>query len=63
MGYGPVPTTRKALDRAGVSVADLDLVELNEAFTSQSMSSSTSSAPPDTVNVNGGAIALGHRWA
>ena len=61
MGYGPVPATRKALDRAGISVADLDLVELNEAFASQSIVCINElGLDPDTVNVNGGAIALGH---
>jgi acetyl-CoA acetyltransferase family protein len=61
MGYGPVPATRKALDRAGISVGDLDLVELNEAFASQSIVCINElGLNPDTVNVNGGAIALGH---
>jgi len=61
MGYGPVPATRKALDRAGISVGDLDLVELNEAFASQSIVCINElGLDPDTVNVNGGAIALGH---
>jgi 3-oxoadipyl-CoA thiolase len=61
MGYGPVPATRKALDRAGISVADIDLVELNEAFASQSIVCINElGLDPDTVNVNGGAIALGH---
>jgi acetyl-CoA acetyltransferase family protein len=61
MGYGPVPATRKALDRAGISVGDVDLVELNEAFASQSIVCINElGLDPDTVNVNGGAIALGH---
>jgi acetyl-CoA acetyltransferase len=61
MGYGPVPATRKALDRAGIAVGDLDLVELNEAFASQSIVCINElGLDPDTVNVNGGAIALGH---
>ena len=61
MGYGPVPATRKALDRAGIGVEDLDLVELNEAFASQSIVCINElGLDPDTVNVNGGAIALGH---
>ena len=61
MGVGPVPATRKALDRAGISVSDLDLVELNEAFASQSIACiSELGLDPDKVNVNGGAIALGH---
>jgi 3-oxoadipyl-CoA thiolase len=61
MGYGPVPATRKALERAGITVADLDLVELNEAFASQSIVCIDElGLDPDRVNVNGGAIALGH---
>jgi 3-oxoadipyl-CoA thiolase len=61
MGYGPVPATRKALERAGIGVDDLDLVELNEAFASQSVVCMDElGLDPDTVNVNGGAIALGH---
>ena len=61
MGYGPVPATRKALERAGITVADLDLVELNEAFASQSIVCIDElGLDPATVNVNGGAIALGH---
>ncbi len=61
MGIGPVPATRKALERAGISVADLDLIELNEAFASQSLVCMDElGLDPDRVNVNGGAIALGH---
>ena len=61
MGIGPVPATRKALERAGLSVADLDLVELNEAFASQSVACIRElGLDPERVNVNGGAIALGH---
>ncbi len=61
MGYGPVPATRKALERAGITAADLDLVELNEAFASQSIVCIEElGLDPATVNVNGGAIALGH---
>ena len=61
MGYGPVPATRKALERAGITVADLDLVELNEAFASQSIACIDElGLDPARVNVNGGAIALGH---
>jgi 3-oxoadipyl-CoA thiolase len=61
MGIGPVPATRKALDRAGIGVADLDLVELNEAFASQSIVCINElGLDPHKVNVNGGAIALGH---
>jgi 3-oxoadipyl-CoA thiolase len=61
MGVGPVPATRKALARAGLTVADLDLVELNEAFASQSIVCINElGLDPDKVNVDGGAIALGH---
>lgn len=61
MGIGPVPATQKALRRAGLSVKDIDLVELNEAFASQSLACIRDlGLDPDRVNVNGGAIALGH---
>jgi 3-oxoadipyl-CoA thiolase len=61
MGIGPVPAVRKLLDRAGIGVADLDLVELNEAFASQSLAVIRElGLDPERVNVNGGAIALGH---
>jgi len=61
MGIGPVPATQKVLKRAGLSVADLDLVELNEAFASQSLACIRDlDLNPAIVNVNGGAIALGH---
>jgi 3-oxoadipyl-CoA thiolase len=61
MGVGPVPATKKALERAGIGVADLDLVELNEAFASQSLVCIDElGLDPARVNVNGGAIALGH---
>jgi len=61
MGIGPVPASRKALERAGIGVADLDLVELNEAFASQSLACIDElGLDPARVNVNGGAIALGH---
>jgi len=61
MGYGPVPASHKALDRAGIGVDDLDLVELNEAFASQSLVCIDDlGLDPAKVNVNGGAIALGH---
>ena len=61
MGVGPVPATRKALARADLTVADLDLVELNEAFASQSVVCMDElGLDPERVNVNGGAIALGH---
>jgi 3-oxoadipyl-CoA thiolase len=61
MGIGPVPAVRKLLERAGVSVADLDLVELNEAFASQSLAVIRElGLDEEKVNVNGGAIAIGH---
>lgn len=61
MGIGPVPATNKALKRAGLGVKDLDLVELNEAFASQSIACMRDlELDPARVNVNGGAIALGH---
>jgi 3-oxoadipyl-CoA thiolase len=61
MGVGPVPATRKALDRAGLTADELDLVELNEAFASQSLVCIDElGLDPAKVNVNGGAIALGH---
>jgi len=61
MGIGPVPASQKALKRAGLTVNDLDLVELNEAFASQSLACVRDLAlDPAKVNVNGGAIAIGH---
>jgi 3-oxoadipyl-CoA thiolase len=61
MGVGPVPASRKALERAGIGVGDLDLVELNEAFAAQSVVCIDElGLDPEKVNVNGGAIALGH---
>ncbi|HEU5279566.1 MAG TPA: thiolase family protein [Gaiellaceae bacterium] len=61
MGIGPVPAVRKLLERTGLSVADLDLVELNEAFASQSLVVIRElGLDEEKVNVNGGAIALGH---
>jgi 3-oxoadipyl-CoA thiolase len=61
MGIGPVPAVQKLLTRAGVAVADLDLVELNEAFASQSLAVVRElGLDPARVNVNGGAIAIGH---
>ena len=61
MGLGPIPATRKALERAGLTVGDLDLVELNEAFASQALVCIRElGLDPDRVNVNGGAIAIGH---
>ncbi len=61
MGIGPVPATQKALKRADLTVADLGLVELNEAFASQSLACMRDlGLNPEIVNVNGGSIALGH---
>ena len=61
MGTGPIPSSKKALDLAGWSTKDLDLVESNEAFAAQSIAVlRTLSIPEEKVNVNGGAIALGH---
>jgi 3-oxoadipyl-CoA thiolase len=61
MGIGPIPAVRRVLERAGIDVPDLDLVELNEAFASQSLVVIRElGLDPERVNVNGGAIALGH---
>jgi 3-oxoadipyl-CoA thiolase len=61
MGYGPVPAARKALDRAGLQMKDIGLIELNEAFAVQSLAVMEDLAvEPQLVNVNGGAIAIGH---
>lgn len=61
MGYGPVPTVEKALKKANLSMADIDLVEANEAFASQALSVAKGlNFDMEKVNVNGGAIALGH---
>ncbi len=61
MGMGPVPATQKALARAGLSISQLDLIELNEAFASQSLACIRAlGLSEERVNVNGGAIALGH---
>jgi len=61
MGIGPVPATQKALKRASLSIADMDLVELNEAFASQALACIHDlGLDPTRVNVNGGSIALGH---
>src|SRR5262249_14972814 len=60
MGAGPIPASRKALEKAGWSVADLDLVESNEAFAAQSICVVRDlGLDPEKVNVNGGAIAIG----
>jgi acetyl-CoA C-acetyltransferase len=61
MGTGPIPSTKKALDKAGLNVDDLDLIEANEAFAAQALSVITDlELDIDKVNVNGGAIAIGH---
>ncbi|MFB7639654.1 thiolase family protein [Peribacillus butanolivorans] len=61
MGIGPVPATRKALAKAGLSLEDIELIELNEAFAAQALAVIKElDLNPDIVNVNGGAIALGH---
>lgn len=61
MGIGPVPASRKALEKAGWSIADLDLIEANEAFAAQALSVGKELGwDADKVNVNGGAIAIGH---
>lgn len=61
MGIGPVPATQKVLKRAGLSIDDLDLIELNEAFASQSIACMRElDLDPKKVNVNGGSIAIGH---
>jgi acetyl-CoA C-acetyltransferase len=61
MGTGPIPASRKALEKAGWKVSDLDLVESNEAFAAQSLCVVRElGLDPEKVNVNGGAIAIGH---
>jgi acetyl-CoA C-acetyltransferase len=61
MGIGPVPAVRKALQRAGLSLKDIDLIELNEAFAAQALACIHDlQLNPELVNVNGGAIAIGH---
>ncbi|GBL36272.1 3-ketoacyl-CoA thiolase [Filimonas sp.] len=61
MGIGPVPASQKALQRAGLKIEDIGLMELNEAFASQSLACIRDiGIDPKKVNVNGGAIALGH---
>lgn len=61
MGLGPVPASRKALEKAGWSVSDLDLVEANEAFAAQALAVGQElGLDPEKLNVNGGAIAIGH---
>lgn len=61
MGVGPVPATKKALDKAGLKIEDMDIVEANEAFAAQSLAVRKDlGLDPEKTNVNGGAIALGH---
>ncbi|MCZ4340212.1 thiolase family protein [Sphingomonadaceae bacterium G21617-S1] len=61
MGIGPVSASRKALERAGLAVGDLNIVELNEAFASQALACSNElGLKPETINLDGGAIAIGH---
>jgi acetyl-CoA acetyltransferase len=61
MGMGPVPATRKALARSGLTIDDIDVVELNEAFASQAVACMRDlGIPPERTNIDGGAIALGH---
>ena len=61
MGIGPVPASRKALEKAGLTIDDMDLIEANEAFAAQSIAVARDlGADKDKINVNGGAIALGH---
>ncbi len=61
MGIGPVPASKKALEKAGLSIVDIDLVEANEAFAAQSLAVGRDlEIPNEKLNVNGGAVALGH---
>jgi acetyl-CoA acetyltransferase len=61
MGLGPIPASQRALERAGLGAGDLDLVELNEAFAAQAVPVIRElGLDPERVNVNGGAIAIGH---
>jgi acetyl-CoA acetyltransferase len=61
MGIGPVPATHKALERAGLKLEDMDLIEINEAFAAQALAViKVLKADPEKVNVRGGAIAIGH---
>ena len=61
MGIGPIPAARKALARAGVTIDQIDLVELNEAFAAQSLACIRElGVDPEKVNIYGGAISLGH---
>src|SRR5438105_7615013 len=61
MGIGPVPATHKALERAGLKLGEIDLIEINEAFAAQTLAvMKLLKADPEKVNVRGGAIAIGH---
>src|SRR5437762_2309131 len=61
MGLGPVPATHKALERAGLKLDDIDVIEINEAFAAQTLAvMKVLKADPERVNVRGGAIAIGH---
>ena len=61
MGIGPIPATQKALERAGLAAADLNVVEINEAFGSQALASiRTLGLRPETINLDGGGLAIGH---
>ncbi len=61
MGLGPIPATQKVLDRAGMKIEDIDLIELNEAFAAQAIACIRElKLDPERVNIYGGAIALGH---
>jgi acetyl-CoA acyltransferase len=61
MGMGPVPASRKALAQAGITVGDLSVVEINEAFASQALASIRElGLAPETVNIDGGGMAIGH---
>src|SRR5207237_8344099 len=61
MGIGPVPATHKALERSGLKLQDIDLIELNEAFAAQTLAViQLLKADPEKVNVRGGALAIGH---
>ena len=61
MGIGPVEASRKALERAGITLDDVDIIELNEAFAAQSLAViEEMELDPTKVNVDGGALALGH---
>jgi acetyl-CoA acyltransferase len=63
MGFGPAPATRRVLEKAGLKLSDMDVIELNEAFAAQALAVTRDLGLPDDaefVNPNGGAIALGH---